>query len=214
MFVPVSVEHNRLNLKFISNFLRKNKIPYFIFFGTLLGVTRDNDIIKNDDDVDIYINIKERDKLFSIINETEFQIDYDAPQNQTNFFLQLYRKIDENIFSYVELYFYEEFDKYIVDRWNFRGLGHKKSASIYIPKKIIFPTKEIKFNNDLVCIPNDEQRVCKFLYGKNWRVPMIKRMDYRTVILYGKPYQLTGLFGNFIYQIEYKVRNLLSFFKI
>ena len=45
MFVPVSVEYNRANLNYIATFLRKNKIPYFIFFGTLLGITRDNDII-------------------------------------------------------------------------------------------------------------------------------------------------------------------------
>ena len=91
MFVPVSVEYNRANLNYIATFLRKNKIPYFIFFGTLLGITRDNDIIKNDDDVDIYINIKDRDKLFSVINETEFEIDYTSPQNQTKFFLQIYK---------------------------------------------------------------------------------------------------------------------------
>ena len=212
MFVPVSVEYNRANLNYIATFLRKNKIPYFIFFGTLLGITRDNDIIKNDDDVDIYINIKDRDKLFSVINETEFEIDYTSPQNQTKFFLQIYKKIRENVFSYVELYFYEEIDNYIVDRWNFRGVGNKKSASIYIPKNIIFPIKDITFNGDVVCVPNNEQKVCKYLYGRNWKVPMIKRKEYRTVILYGKPYQLTGFLGNIAYQIEYKIRNLFNFF--
>ena len=212
MFVPVSVEYNRANLNYIATFLRKNKIPYFIFFGTLLGITRDNDIIKNDDDVDIYINIKDRDKLISVINETEFEIDYNSPQNQTKFFLQIYKKIRENVFSYVELYFYEEIDNYIVDRWNFRGVGNKKSASIYIPKNIIFPIKDITFNGDIVCVPHDEQKVCRYLYGRNWKVPMIKRKEYRTVILYGKPYQLTGFLGNIAYQIEYKIRNLFNFF--
>ena len=136
MFVPVSAEHNRENLKYITNFFAEKKIPYFIFFGTLLGITRDNDIIKNDDDVDIYINLKDRKKLLSVINETDFNIDYNATENKSDFFLQLTKKLDGNNTSYVELYFYEELDKHIVDRWNFRGIGHKKSASIYIPKKM------------------------------------------------------------------------------
>ena len=85
MFVPVSAEHNRANLKYITNFLAEKKIPYFIFFGTLLGVTRDNDIIKNDDDVDIYINLKDRKKLISVINETNFNIDYNSVQNKSKF---------------------------------------------------------------------------------------------------------------------------------
>ncbi len=213
MFVPVSAEHNRANLKYIANFLAKKKIPYFIFFGTLLGVTRDNDIIKNDDDVDIYIDLKDRKKLISVINETNFNIDYNSAQNKSKFFLQLTKQLKENTWSYVELYFYEELDEHIIDRWNFRGIGNKKSASIYIPKKILFPIKEINFKGDLISVPIDEKAVCEFLYGKNWKVPLTKRKDYITVILMGKPYQMSGFFGNFIYQIEYKFRNILKYLK-
>ena len=213
MFVPVSAEDNRENLKYIANFLAKNKIPYFIFFGTLLGITRDNDVIKDDDDVDIYINLKDRKRVISVINETDFKIDYNSDQNKSKFFLQLTKRINKKNISYVELYFYEELDEHIIDRWNFRGIGNKKSASICIPKKILFPIKEINFRGNLICVPFDEKAVCEFLYGKKWIVPLTKRKDYKTVILMGKPYQLSGLFGNLVYQIEYKYRNLLNYLK-
>ena len=108
MFIPVNVEYNRNNLKYIANFLKKKEISYFIFFGTLLGITRDNDIIKNDDDVDIYINIKDREKLISVITQTDFLIDYSLIQNQFKYFLQLSKIYNKNINTYVELYFYEE----------------------------------------------------------------------------------------------------------
>ena len=39
---------------------------------------------------------------------------------------------------------------------------------------------------------------------------MIKRKDYRTVIFFGRPFQLTGFFGSLMYQIEYKFRNFLK----
>tara|TARA_B100000614_G_scaffold187173_1_gene168293 strand:- start:852 stop:1487 length:636 start_codon:yes stop_codon:yes gene_type:complete len=210
MFIPVNVEYNRNNLKYIANFLKKKEISYFIFFGTLLGITRDNDIIKNDDDVDIYINIKDREKLISVITQTDFLIDYSLIQNQFKYFLQLSKIYNKNINTYVELYFYEETKNHIIDRWNFRGIGNKKSADIIIPKNILFPTKEIDFNGTLISVPKDEEGVCKFLYGKNWKKPMIKRKDYRTVIFFGRPFQLTGFFGSLMYQIEYKFRNFLK----
>ena len=51
----ITVEENENNLLFIIKILKD--IEYFIFFGTLLGVVRDNSLIDGDDDVDLYVNI-------------------------------------------------------------------------------------------------------------------------------------------------------------
>ena len=53
----ISVEENFLNLKFFSKII--SKIEHFVF-GTLLGLVRDGNLIENDDDIDFYVNIKER----------------------------------------------------------------------------------------------------------------------------------------------------------
>ena len=55
----ISVEENFLNLKFFSKII--SKIEHFVFFGTLLGLVRDGNLIENDDDIDFYVNIKERE---------------------------------------------------------------------------------------------------------------------------------------------------------
>ena len=60
MFKPVSIEKNLNNLKYISDKLIN--VEWFIFFGTLLGYTRENNILKNDDDIDIYVDVRFRDK--------------------------------------------------------------------------------------------------------------------------------------------------------
>ena len=38
-------------------------IEYFIFYGTLLGITRDNNIIKGDDDVDFMVDYNSKKLL-------------------------------------------------------------------------------------------------------------------------------------------------------
>ena len=56
----LTVEENFSNLIFITNII--SELEYFIFFGTLLGMVRENNLIENDDDIDIYVNLKERDQ--------------------------------------------------------------------------------------------------------------------------------------------------------
>ena len=47
------------SLTFFSKLLHKEEIEHFIFFGTLLGLTRDGMPIKGDDDIDFYVNKKD-----------------------------------------------------------------------------------------------------------------------------------------------------------
>ena len=50
------------DLKYISKLLEKYK-P-FVFYGTLLGITRERNLIKNDDDVDVLVDIKYKKKVY------------------------------------------------------------------------------------------------------------------------------------------------------
>ena len=47
---------NLENLLLISKILRKKRV--FIFYGTLLGIVREKNILRGDDDIDILIDIK------------------------------------------------------------------------------------------------------------------------------------------------------------
>ena len=57
------------DLKFIFKLL-KDYSP-FVFYGTLLGITRENNLIKGDDDIDILININYKKEVISILKNTE-----------------------------------------------------------------------------------------------------------------------------------------------
>ena len=51
----ISISDMFKNLLHISKLI--NEFEYFVFFGTLLGLVRENNIIQGDDDIDFYVNI-------------------------------------------------------------------------------------------------------------------------------------------------------------
>ena len=93
-------EINLSNLLYISK-LFKN-INFFIFYGTLLGMERNNTIIEGDDDIDILIDINDKNQVISLIKSND---DLEINENNSNrYFLQLNKKTN-NILSCIDLLF-------------------------------------------------------------------------------------------------------------
>lgn len=186
MFKPVSIEKNLENLNFVSERLRNTE--WFIFFGTLLGYTRENNIIKNDDDIDIYIDIRFRDTIIKLFKNSDLNFDLSKKPNLGPYFLQGTRVLKNEI-TYVDFYFYE-YDKskeFLVERNNFTGAWKIEANAMYIPKNIIFPLKKGKIQDIQIIIPNKPNECCEFLYGKDWKVPLSKSKDYVIDIINHKP---------------------------
>lgn len=60
----------------IGKILDTNNInDWFIGYGTLLGIVRENSCINGDDDIDIIINVNEKDKLKNILKYFDFSLD-------------------------------------------------------------------------------------------------------------------------------------------
>tara|TARA_B100001540_G_C15709570_1_gene597885 strand:- start:32 stop:787 length:756 start_codon:yes stop_codon:yes gene_type:complete len=177
----IDKKFNRANLISIANILSKDE--YFVFYGTLLGLVRENDIIDNDDDIDILVDIKNRDKVINKIEKSNLEIDYSNPYNNTPFFLQV-SNILENIKSYIDVYFYENYDNldYLVERANFHQRWNDPSQSLHIPKKLIFPTKQEIFFNTKISLPHENTKTCEFLYGNEWQQKLSKKNDYKIII--------------------------------
>ena len=67
----ISSLENQENLFFFTNILKN--IEHFVFFGTLLGLTRDKQLIEGDDDVDFYINLKNRNELIKVLIKNNYR---------------------------------------------------------------------------------------------------------------------------------------------
>lgn len=186
MFKPVSIEKNTENLKYISEKLIK--LEWFIFFGTLLGYTREKNILKNDDDIDIYIHLKFREEVLKIFEKSELQFDLSKKPNLGPYFLQGTRFLEDEI-TYVDFYFFEESNnnEFLIEKNNFSGAWKIEANAMHIPKEIIYPIKSAKLKNLEIFIPCKPIDCCEFLYGKDWEIPLTKSKDYFVDIINHKP---------------------------
>ena len=192
-------------LKVISKLLN-NKCENFIFYGTLLGIVRENKLIKGDDDIDFYVNKKDRNKLIKILSNKGFDLNLNLYPNNTEYFFQINQKIDgKNIVC--DFYFYdsESSKLYLEDKWNFIGNPNTEKNTLLVPKKLIFPLKKKFFNNHELFFPKHPKQVCKYLYGKNWKIPMKKEIEYKILIINGKPKQYIFKNNTFVKYLEKKI---------
>ena len=65
--INVSDINAEVELKEICEFLEKYDIKYWISAGTLLGIYRDNDFLKDDTDIDIEITSDDKETLLSYL---------------------------------------------------------------------------------------------------------------------------------------------------
>ena len=187
LFTKVSLENNESNLVFFSKLL--TNVEYFIFFGTLLGITRENRLIDGDDDIDFYINLKNRNQLINDLKIGNIDVDLTLSVNKNKSFLQVKRVVQNEILI-TDFYFYESnIEKnFIIEKWNFEGGTHDKSKHLRIPKKFIYPLKKISFKDTVLFLPNEKELICEFLYGRNWNKKLKKDIEYEIKVINGKPY--------------------------
>ncbi len=174
---------NFQNLITVSNVL--SKIEHFICYGTLLGMTRDKNIIHGDDDVDLLINYKYKKKVLKkMIYLKSFKIN----KKVSNKFFVQYIKKNTSHASYVDFYFYINNPKnsYVIEKHNFLSNFKDPKFSIHFPKKFIFPIKKDK-NHKIISLPKRPEKLCQFLYGTDWKRPLKKNISYRMEIVNNKP---------------------------
>ena len=202
----IKTKHQILYFKNLILFSKKfKKYKPVIFYGTLLGIVRENSIIKNDDDIDLLVNLKFKKNIIKDIEkEKKFQINNKISDK---YFIQIFFKIDD-ITIYIDLYFYtnNKNQNFIIDRHNFFGNIDKKHFFLHIPKKKFFPIKKnVKFKD--IYMPNKALFLCEFLYGKDWNIPQKKNASYKMKIINNKPSIIRKNF------LSYLAKNIQIFIK-
>ena len=180
-------DDNRANLVAISKLFED--IDHFVFFGTLLGITRGRDLIEGDDDIDILAPIEHRKLIIHKINNIDgFKVNFDKDCNKSDYFLQIESSVN-NRNSLIDFYFYENNpdDDFIVDRWNFLGKHKNSEFALHIPKKFIFPIAEEKLFGTQIKLPACRELLCEWLYGKTWLTPREKNISYVIRVINNRP---------------------------
>ena len=174
---------NLENLLEISKMI--NHYEHFIFYGTLLGITRENGILANDDDIDFLINIDFKKNVIRTISNLK---NFTVNKKVSNEYFVQFINSKEKFKTFIDFYFYvnDKNKDYIIEKHNFFSSINDENKFIYVPKKLIFPVVESKLFPK-VKLPNKREELCKFLYGHDWKKPMRKNSSYRMEIINNKP---------------------------
>ncbi len=138
-----------------------SRLPQFNFiltYGSLLGCIREGDFIEGDDDIDVFLPFKDREKYIFAIKRLQLPIIIeDVGFVQINV---------QNIGPF-DVYFYEDRGTHLYTRWN----------NISMTKADILPPKKVSFKGFMIHIPRNSEKFLADCYGDNWRIPIAKE-DY------------------------------------
>lgn len=162
-------------LLFIARLLNENNFIWFISYGTLLGIIRDNSCIENDDDIDIMIlkSSCPHDKLLSLLQTNNFEMEYGYGIKTSKNIIKT--KTNER-FASIDFYFCDKNDKN-----DFKDLWNSVTWTNCYDKNQKLISKE--WNDTILYIPNNYVNKLEKRYGTNWKVPMKSKGNWNARLL-------------------------------
>ena len=156
---------DKLNLSLIkiSKILNKNKFDqWFIGYGTLLGIVRNNSCIDGDDDIDIICNIDDYQKVRDILLKENYELEFGHGIEDTKRIIKTKPSLES-----VSIDFYmTEVD----DNGNFNDLWEGVIwSSCYLKNSNEFI--KLNWNNTTLNLPANFYKKLEKRYGIFWRIP-------------------------------------------
>lgn len=155
-------------LSFIIKLLNDNKIDrWFVCYGTLLGLVRENSCIDKDDDVDIIIHKDSYDDLKKILNFNNIPIEYGYCIGSSR---NIIKTKNTDKYATIDIYMADFNVEDVYDRWNRLNI-----ANCFLDKeKQTFIEKE--WNGQTLYYPNNYERILINRYGNTWNVKQDKKI--------------------------------------
>jgi hypothetical protein len=149
-------------LMFIIKLLNDNNIKnWFIGYGTLLGIIRENSCINNDDDVDIIIDKSNYDVIKQLLIENNIEIECEYNINENKNFL---KTKNNNKYCSVDFYMAS-----IDEKGNFNDTWERVIWSeCYNEKNELI---HHIWNENILYLPFNYEIKLNNRYGENWRIP-------------------------------------------
>jgi len=173
-------------LHLIATLLNKYKLNnWFIGYGTLLGITRNNSCIDEDDDVDIIMDKKDVNKIITILKENNFinisyknnfiRAYYNFNPNPNNISINSTLKntfssiINKKTYIDINNKFIGALDIYLADVDN-NGNFNDTWENFYWTN--CFDLIEKEWSDTKILLPNNYMIKLENLYGSNWKTPI------------------------------------------
>ena len=161
-------------LDIIHRSLSQEQIVYWLYAGTLLGIIRDGNFIKDDTDIDIgvWYDKKQQHRLEEILVTNGFAKIWEFEMSD-QILLQRFEYEGVNIDFY---YFIQSAGRALES--SFVGDEHYLARAHYDARDLS-AMKVVQFKEIQVAVPQDPAKILSRLYG-NWRIP-VKKEDFLQV---------------------------------
>lgn len=148
-------------LLYVTTLLNNNNITnWFIGYGTLLGIIREDSCIHGDDDVDIIIDKKSYELLKNLLIEKGFKIEYGFGINKSTNILKTKPTSD---YSSVDFYMAT-----LNENGDFNDVWEKVIwSNCFQNGKLI----EREWNGRILYLPNNYETKLINRYGETWKIP-------------------------------------------
>lgn len=156
------VEKLNKTLLFIIKLLNENQFGnWFVGYGTLLGIIRENSCIDGDDDIDIIIDGIHYDRLKEVLHGLGISFDYGRKIGSSRVIL---KTKDTDAFCSVDFYMAEvDEDGNFYDQWE----KVTWSNCFNEDNRLI----EHVWENEKIFLPCNAEVKLERRYGESWRIP-------------------------------------------
>lgn len=157
----------RGNFQQFTGLLDSNNIPYCVMAGTLLGTIRTGDFIEHDEDIDITVNVKYKQQVIDLINNSSWEF-YAYWRMEFGIVRHNYPKSE----SKIDIFFYDSDEKYSYI------YSYKKNPMhgiwdiewrMKFPLGVFDEIKRWKIDDIPIFMPIRAEEILKIEYGPNWK---------------------------------------------
>lgn len=155
---PLDQEAAKYLLITMNNVLREHGIVMMPMFGTLLGAIREHGFIKNDDDVDVVIYAKDREKVFDLRPELK------------KYGIKLHCYVLPWIFTFEYKSMTCDVYPLYESPWPWRK-SYYLLLEKYISRSFFDANEKCELFGENFIVPAHPENLLAYLYGRKWRIP-------------------------------------------
>lgn len=148
----------------LQSLLDQHAIPFFLTYGTLLGIYRDSELLPHDKDLDVGLDWNcSRDNLIKVLqNSGRYWIDPKSSNPKTYDFN--FGVIDKKRGISVDFFFFKPEAEHLLS-----GFHHLPNPLLWRFNR--FDLGEIVYRERTFKVPSNPERFLIDIYGPNWRIP-------------------------------------------
>lgn len=156
------------------------------FFGTLLGMVRDNGFVEGDDDLDFIVSNLMLDDLVKVLASQGITTIDDQTAIRSDGQIGILRLDGKSlgITTRIDLFPFLEESGHAVFIQHWASDIEDPNTYLRVPLSLVSAASQVS-----VSAPADSRAALtlEFLYGPNWRVPQRKNVDYKVKVMGGTP---------------------------